>query len=66
LAGGAQDTGWQATADAPVLGITSDTGRIYVGGKFHNVDGVGGTGKLAALNPGTPARATRTSTHRRG
>jgi len=58
LAGGAQDTGWQATAGRPGTRITSGHRPDLRGGKFHNVDGVGGTGKARRAQPGHPARAT--------
>jgi hypothetical protein len=53
LTTGGYDSGWRAGVDDVVDGITSDTNRIYLGGKFGNVNGVAGTAKLAAVDPAT-------------
>lgn len=60
LASGARDTGFVARADAQVLALAYDaaTGRLYLGGKFHNVNGATKTGKLAAVDPATGAVVT--------
>jgi hypothetical protein len=55
LSSGALSTSWAPTADDMVDAITSDTNRVYLGGKFHKIDGVSGTAKLAAVNPTTGA-----------
>jgi hypothetical protein len=55
LSTGALSTAWAPTADDDVYAITSDTNRVYIGGKFHKIDNVSGTGKLAAVNPTTGA-----------
>ncbi len=60
LATGARDAGFVATADEPVFAIAYDSpyARLYLGGKFHNINGVAKTGKLAAVSPTTGAPLT--------
>ncbi len=53
LTTGALDTGWAPTADDVVYSIYSDTNRIYIGGKFHKINNISGTGKIGAVNPVT-------------
>lgn len=50
---GALDTAFSAVADDAVFAVSFDsvTNRLYVGGKFHNINGAAKTGKLAAVNP---------------
>jgi hypothetical protein len=57
LSTGALDKGFAAKADAQVLAIAYDasTNRLYLGGKFHRINGARKTGKLAAVNPATGA-----------
>jgi hypothetical protein len=56
LSSGALDTGWAPTADDVVYSLYSDTNRIYIGGKFHKINSISGTGKLAAVDPATAVR----------
>ncbi len=60
LASGALDNGFTARADAQVqaLGYDTSTGRLYLGGKFHTINGAKGTRKLAAVDPATGAVVT--------
>jgi hypothetical protein len=50
---GVLDTAFKAFADAAVLAVSFDTvtNRLYIGGKFHNINGAVKTSKLAAVNP---------------
>jgi hypothetical protein len=50
LATGALSTAWAPTADDTVYTVVSDTNRIYIGGKFHKINGIAGTAKLAAVS----------------
>ncbi|HEY2795458.1 MAG TPA: hypothetical protein VGJ28_24060 [Micromonosporaceae bacterium] len=56
LSSGALSKSWAPTADDVVRAITPDGSRVYLGGKFHKIDGVSGTAKLAAVNPTTGVR----------
>jgi hypothetical protein len=56
LSTGALSTAWAPTADDVVYAITPDTSRVYIGGKFHKINGISGTAKLAAVNPTTGVR----------
>ena len=60
LATGARDPGFVATADDVVFSLAYDpvTARLYLGGRFHNINGAAKTGKLAAVNPATGAVVT--------
>jgi hypothetical protein len=60
LATGARDTGFAASTDTQVLAITYDgtTNRLYLGGKFHNINGAKKTNKLGAVDPATGAVVT--------
>ncbi|HEY1485424.1 MAG TPA: hypothetical protein VGF84_04930 [Micromonosporaceae bacterium] len=55
LSSGALSTAWAPTADDVVYAITPTENRVYLGGKFHKIDSVSGTAKLAAVNPTTGA-----------
>lgn len=56
LTTGALSTAWAPTADDVVMSLLSDTNRIYIGGKFHKINNVSGTAKLAAVSPATAVR----------
>ena len=56
LSTGVLSTTWAPTADDVVYAITSDTNRIYLGGKFHKINSISSTSKLAAVSPTTGAR----------
>jgi hypothetical protein len=56
LTTGALDTTWVPTANDVVYSIVSDTNRIYLGGRFQQINGVKGTAKLAAVSPDTGVR----------
>ena len=45
------DKRWRPTADDQVETIAAGGGRVYVGGKFHKVNGASGYDRLAALDP---------------
>ena len=51
LTTGVLDTKWKPAADDQVEAITSASGRIYVGGKFHKVNSTSGYDRLVALDP---------------
>ncbi len=53
LATGALDTGLAPSSDDVVYALYSDTSRIYIGGKFHKINGASGTSKIAAVDPAT-------------
>jgi hypothetical protein len=55
LTSGALDTKWKPTADDQVETIAFAGGRVYVGGKFHKVNGTAGYDRLAALDPSSAA-----------
>ncbi len=60
LATGARDAGFTASVDAQVLafGYDATNSRLYLGGKFHKINGKSGTNKLGAVNPATGAVLT--------
>ncbi|MFG1605923.1 PQQ-binding-like beta-propeller repeat protein [Actinoplanes sp. NPDC049265] len=51
LGSGSLDSSWKPTADDQIEAITATDGRIYVGGKFHKVNGTSGYDRLVALDP---------------
>jgi hypothetical protein len=56
LSSGALSNNWAPTTDDIVYSIMPDNGRIYIGGKFHKINGISGSGKLAAVDPFTGVR----------
>jgi hypothetical protein len=53
LAGGSLDARWRPGADDAVHALTVSGTRVYVGGAFHRINGVGGTLRIAALSAST-------------
>jgi len=56
---GALDGSWKPTADDQVQALVAQSGRIYIGGKFHKINGVSGTARLAAVTPEQVQTAAR-------
>jgi hypothetical protein len=57
LASGALDGGWQPVADEQVDSIVAaqGAGRVYLAGRFHTINGVSGSSRVAAVSPDTAA-----------
>lgn len=53
LASGALDPAWRPSTDDQVEALAATPARIYVGGKFHRINRVSGTHRLAAVHPDT-------------
>ncbi|WP_030437956.1 LamG-like jellyroll fold domain-containing protein [Actinoplanes subtropicus] len=51
LATGALDTAWAPTADDTVNALAFSGDRVYVGGRFHKINGVSSTLRLSAVDP---------------